>query len=275
MFRIEQTFLLSSCCSPMSQRLNTRKRSMLTKNIAKNSSRHSFEPFNCDLKQLRINTRVRVDEDYRSGYRRSLVKSLISFLKQKPTPTQLHKLYDTMLFIARDDVTRYCGVFDYDEEFTRENVTRAAFDFYCEYIPIEDGIKKEAKRHVNAFMRSLRTLLAKKKEQGCKLLPSEPCEETIKIVIQHTQKYKWLAYIHPERLKSIFKHCARARAYHTPNASPQDLSLYDWTLYWLQKEVVKIIVQHKYSMNPLHIDSDMSLQDILVAYEILNHLGVL
>ena len=250
----------------MSQRKNTNKRTTLTKNTTtKNSARHSFQPLKCDLKQLRINTRVRVDEDYRSGYRRSLVKSLISFLKQKPTPTQLHKLYDTVLFVARDD-TEECI-------HTRENFTRDEFDFYCAYIPIEDGIKKEAKRHVNAFMRSLRTTLTKKKAQGCKLLPLEPCEETIKIVIQHTQKYKWLAYIHPERLKSILKHCARECAYHRPNASPQNLSLYDWT-YYFQEEVVKIILQKKYSMNPLYIDSYKSLY-ILAAYEILTHLGVL
>ena len=108
-----------------------------------NSTRQSFKPFNCNLKQLR-----KRDDG-------SLKKSLISFLKQNPTPTQLHKLYDTMLIVARDDSIgegyRYVT-----------NITREEFDFYCAYIPIEDSIQKEAKQHVSKFLRSLRTKRTKK-----------------------------------------------------------------------------------------------------------------
>ena len=108
-----------------------------------NAKRHSFEPFNCDLKQLR-----KRDDG-------SLEKSLISFLKQNPTPTQLHKLYDTMLIVARDDSIGegYHYV---------NNITREEFDFYCAYIPIADSIQKEAKQHVSKFLRSLRTKRTKK-----------------------------------------------------------------------------------------------------------------
>ena len=204
---------------------------------SKSYTRKSYKPFDCDLKQLRQR-----DDRHESHVPQYHEDPLISFLARSPTKKQLNQLYDITLLVARDDSIGESWLYV-------NNITRAEFDFFCTYLPIQKHVYAEAKQHVQDFIHQLHLkykLNTRSKQYKAVL---------IRKIIQHKQEHKWLKYL-----------------------SDDDIRTTNGNVDYLSSLLLIPLLNKKYKLHTPQVDRLYKLEAdayMPLAYEILSHVGVL